>query len=66
MAITAAGKVFLTVEDIHEKTGWNIRTIRDMIRRGELKGAKRGRSYYVPEDNLAAYLEGEGQREEKV
>ena len=59
--IQVGDKVYYTVKDINQKTGWHERTIRSLIRSGELKGTKRGRSYYVSAENLQAYLEGRKQ-----
>ena len=61
MAIEVAGRIYFTVEDIQEKTGMNIRYIRDMIKTGRLKGHKQGRRWYVSERNPQAFFEGETQ-----
>lgn len=64
MTIEVAGRIYFTVEDIQEKTGMNIRYIRDMIKNGRLKGHKQGRRWYVSERNLQTFFEGEPQAKE--
>jgi excisionase family DNA binding protein len=61
MPIEIGDKSYYTVEDIHEKTGIHIRTIRIMLKEGRLRGKKQGKRWYVPEKNLQDFFDGETQ-----
>ena len=39
------------------RLGIGIRTLREYVKRGELKAKKIGKAYYVTEPNLMAFLE---------
>ncbi len=41
------------------KMGIGIRTLREYIKRGDLKAKKIGKAYYVTESNLLAFLESD-------
>lgn len=45
-----------TVEDLAERLGVHIDTVRDLLRRGKLKGKKLAKRWYVPEQALEAYF----------
>jgi excisionase family DNA binding protein len=45
--------------DLNKKLKISIRTLREYIKRGELRASKIGRSYYVTEPNLMAFVEGQ-------
>ena len=64
MPIQIGDKSYYTVEDIHDKTGIHIRTIRIMLKAGRLKGKKQGKRWYVPEKNLQAFFDEEPQEAE--
>ncbi len=42
---------------LSKKLNIGIRTLREYIKRGELKAKKIGKAYYVTEPNLLAFLE---------
>ena len=42
---------------LSKKLNIGIRTLREYIKRGELKARKIGKAYYVTEPNLLAFLE---------
>ncbi len=42
---------------LSDKLNIGIRTLREYIKRGELKAKKIGKAYYVTEPNLIAFLE---------
>jgi len=43
--------------DLQSNLGISVRTLREYIKRGDLKARKVGRAYYVTEPNLLAFLE---------
>ena len=45
------------LEALSEKLNIGIRTLREYIKRGDLKAKKIGKAYYVTEPNLMAFLE---------
>ena len=45
------------LKDLEKKLGLTIRTLREYIKKGELKARKIGRAYYVTESNLMAFVE---------
>ncbi len=45
------------LKDLSIKLKLGIRTLREYIKSGELKAKKIGKSYYVTEPNLMAFLE---------
>jgi hypothetical protein len=45
------------LKDLSVKLKLGIRTLREYIKNGELKAKKIGKSYYVTEPNLMAFLE---------
>ncbi len=47
------------LKDLSVKLKIGIRTLREYIRRGELKAKKIGKAYYVTEPNLLAFLDAE-------
>ncbi len=49
-----------TLEDIREKLGISVRTLREYAKSGKLKAKKIGRQYFVSESNLTAFVEPEG------
>lgn len=53
-----------TVEDLAEKLGVHIDTVRDLLRRGTLKGKKLAKRWYVPEQALTAYFGSELEADE--
>ncbi len=42
---------------LSKKLGIGIRTLREYIKRGELRAKKIGKAYYITEPNLMAFLE---------
>lgn len=46
-----------SLEDLSKKLKIGTRTLREYVKRGELKAKKVGRSYFVTEANLRAFLE---------
>lgn len=46
----------LTVKEVSERLGVNDSRVRQIIRAGELKATKRGKSWYVKGDKLAEYI----------
>ena len=51
------GTVIYDLKDLSVKLKIGIRTLREYIKRGELKAKKIGKAYYVTELNLMAFLE---------
>jgi excisionase family DNA binding protein len=47
------------LKDLSAKLKIGIRTLREYIKRGELKARKIGKAYYITEANLMAFLEGD-------
>jgi len=47
------------LKDLSVKLKLGIRTLREYIKNGELKAKKIGKSYYVTEPNLMAFLDAE-------
>ncbi len=47
------------LKDISKKLKISIRTLRDYVKKGELKAKLIGRAYYVTEANLIAFLDSE-------
>ena len=45
------------LKDLSRRLKVSIRTLREHIKRGELKARKIGRSYHVTESNLMAFLD---------
>ena len=45
------------LKSLSDKLNISIRTLREYIKRGELKAKKIGKAYYVTEPNLMAFLE---------
>ena len=45
------------LKDLSVKLKISVRTIREYVKRGELKARKVGKAYYVTEPNLMAFLE---------
>ena len=41
---------------LRDKLGLSVRTLREYIKKGDLKAKKVGRNYYVTEPNLMAFL----------
>lgn len=53
-----------TVNDVAQSLGMNIETIREFIKRGELKASKVGRKYIITIDNYKDFIKSnELQRE---
>lgn len=53
-----------TVNDVAQSLGMNIETIREYIKRGELKASKVGRKYIITMDNYRDFIKSnELQRE---
>lgn len=53
-----------TVNDVAQSLGMNIETIREYIKRGELKASKVGRKYIITIDNYKDFIKSnELQRE---
>jgi len=48
-----------SVEDLHEKLGLSKLTLRNYFRDGKLKGRKLGVSWYITEESLKEFFEGE-------
>lgn len=49
----------LTVQEIADYLRTTIRTVRNLIRKGKLKGIKVGRTYRVPREAFEEYLKGQ-------
>lgn len=47
---------YYTIKELSERLKLNIQTLRRYIKEGRLKASKVGRSYYVSEDQLAAFM----------
>ena len=45
------------LKDLSKKMNIGIRTLREYIKRGDLKAKKIGKAYYVTERNLLSFLE---------
>lgn len=48
------GKTFLSPEDVAERLGLHVRTVRGYIRSGRLKAVRIGKQYRITPDDLAA------------
>lgn len=48
----------LTIHDVAEKLNVDERTIRELIRKNELRAIKVGKEWRVTEDDLDAYVDG--------
>jgi excisionase family DNA binding protein len=57
---------YLSPEEIAEKLGIVPATVREWLRKGELKGLKLGRLWRVKESDLQAFLESKGITSEKT
>lgn len=44
------------LRDINKKLKISVRTLREYVKKGELKASKIGRAYYVTEPNLLVFL----------
>jgi excisionase family DNA binding protein len=44
------------LRDLSKKLKFSVRTLREYVKRGELKAKKIGRAYYVTEASLMAFL----------
>lgn len=55
----------LTVEDLAEITGYKKVTIRRMIKRGDIKGKKLGRRWFVSKEYLQEYFKENEQEPEQ-
>lgn len=64
MTITIAGRIYFLVEDIAKETGMHVRTVRELLKSGKLKGKKQGKRWYVSERNLQAFFDSEPQSDE--
>jgi len=60
------GITFYSVEDLQERLGLTAATIRKYIRQGTIKGKRIGRPYYVTEENLRRYLNGDSEAEKGI
>ncbi len=47
------------LKDLSKKLTISVRTLREYIKKGELKAKKIGRAYYVTEQSLMAFLDSE-------
>jgi hypothetical protein len=54
------------VSDLNKDLGINERTIRDWFKRKRLKGVKIGKEWFITEENLRAFLNGQDSNEEKL
>ncbi len=45
------------LKDLSKKLKISIRTLREYVKKGDLKAKKIGKAYYVTEPNLLAFLE---------
>jgi excisionase family DNA binding protein len=50
---------YYSADEIAEKLSLTPRVVRELLKSGELKGIKIGRSWRVPESNLKAFLKKE-------
>ncbi|MEF9426237.1 MAG: helix-turn-helix domain-containing protein [Candidatus Mariimomonas ferrooxydans] len=50
-----------SVIDLHNALGVNERTIRDWFNKGRLKGRKIGNEWFITEENLKKFLNGDGE-----
>ena len=48
------------LKDLNKKMKISIRTLREYIKRGDLKASKIGRAYFVTEPNLMAFMVRKG------
>jgi len=55
-----------SVDDLHQQLGISKMTLRAYLREGKIKGRKLGVSWYVTEDAIRAYFEGDDQTQEPV
>jgi len=60
------GITFYSVEDLQERLGLTAATIRKYIRQGVIKGKRIGRPYYVTEESLRRYLNGDSEVEKGI
>ena len=55
-----------SVDDLHKGFDVNQRTIRDWFKKKRLKGVKLGKHWFITEENLKTFLNGEKGGEERV
>ena len=58
-AITKGKPMYTPIYDLvnlQSKLGISVRTLREYVKRGDLKAKKVGRAYYVTEPNLMTFL----------
>ena len=48
------------LKDLSHKLKISIRTLREYVKRGDLKASKIGKAYYVTEPNLLTFVESKG------
>ncbi len=48
------------LKDLEKRLKVSIRTLREYVKRGELRASKIGRSYYVTDPSLMAFVESRG------
>lgn len=59
MPIKVVTKKLYSVKDLTKMLPITPLTIREYFRKGKIKGNKVGRNWYVTEENLESFLEGE-------
>jgi len=59
MPIKVMKKKLYSVKDLSKMLPITPLTIREYFRKGKIKGNKVGRNWYVTEENLESFLEGE-------
>jgi len=59
MPIKVVNKKLYSVKDLSEMLPITPLTIREYFRKGKIKGNKIGKNWYVTEENLESFIEGE-------